>query len=247
MNRIIKVFLLLLISLNLISCNEDYPKTVSNLNGFWSIDSRYEIKINNFNQFPDTIKDLAEKHIIKKIGKQRIQEIKYVNGYISSDKPLTDKEKKQYTTTDLLYGEDSKESKEQDSKYNYPVYSIGFEYSDIKKGIEKFDLTLMIDNKGEIIKPIDFPNLNSINQRFVSIDSIHKILFDKKISSRELKIDLRFDRKNENLYYYTRTLIRKGSILGPSCFPEYEEHFKVNAVTGELIEYNSENSIEYHN
>ncbi|MEE9429711.1 MAG: hypothetical protein V3V16_01645 [Melioribacteraceae bacterium] len=248
MNRIIKVFLLLIISLNLISCSENYPKTVSQIDGFWSTNSRYEIDINNFNEFPEEIQDFTKQYLTRKIGKLNLDKSRFSYGYIASNKPINNKSKKNEIVA-LLYGEDSKENKELDTKYNYPVYSIGFEYSDLTKGIEKYDLTFIVDNNGKILKNISFPkvDLKSNNLNFIPLDSIHKILSERKISSRKLELDLRFDRKKQTTFYYARTFIRGGSIAGPSCFPEYQEHFKVNAITGEIIEYNSDDRIEYYN
>lgn len=248
MSRIIKVFLPLIIILNLISCNENYPKTVSHIDGFWSTNSRYEIEINNFNEFPEEIQSFTEQYLIEKIGKPNFYKSDFSYGYIASNKPIYNESKMNKIVT-LLHGEDSKENKDLDSKYNYPVYSIGFIYSDLSMGIEKYDLTFMVDNNGKILKDIAFPkvDLKSNNRNLIPIDSIHKILSDRKISSRKLELDLRFDRKNKTTFYYARTLIRSGSIIGPSCFPEYQEHFKVNALTGEIIEYNTDNRIEYYN
>ena len=236
--------------MNLISCNEkfeeNYPKTVSQLDGFWSTNSRYEIDINDFNEFPERIQNLAENYLTEKMGKQRFSKSNYTYGYIASNKQLNDKNNENEIVA-LLYGEDSKENKELDTKYNYPVYSIGFEYSDLTKGIKKYDLTLIIDNNGKILKHVNFPITDLENLNFVPIDSIHRILLKRKISSKKLELDLRFGRKDKSLFYYARTLIRAGSIAGPSCFPEYQNHFKVNALTGEIVEFNNENSIEYFN
>ena len=38
----------------------------------------------------------------------------------------------------------------------------------------------------------------------------------------------------------TSTHIRSGSILGPSCLTLEHPHFKMNAITGEIIEFNIE-------
>ena len=250
MNRIIKIFLLLIISLNLISCDEkfeeNYPKTVSQLDGFWSTNSRYEIDINDFNEFPERIQSLAKNYLIGKMGKQRFSESNYTYGYIASNKPINNKNNENEIVA-LLNGEDSKENNELDTKYNYPVYSIGFEYSDLTKGIKKYDLTLIVDNNGEILKHANFPKTDLKNLNFVSIDSVHRVLSKRKITSKKLELDLRFNRKDKSLFYYARTLVRAGSVAGPSCFPEYQEHFKVNALTGEIVEFDNENWTEYYN
>jgi hypothetical protein len=248
MNRLFRIFLLLIISLNFISCNENYPKIVSFEDGFWSTNSRYDVDVNNFDKYPLRIQNLARKYLIEKIGKSSFEKSKFNYGYISSNKSFNESERKNEMVS-ILYGEDSKENTELDTKYDYPVYSIGFELSDLKKGIEKYTLNFIMDNNGKILSNISFPkiNLNSESLNFVPIDSIHKILSQRKISSKKLQLDLRFMRKENSIFYYARTLIRTGSIFGPSCFPEYKEHFKVNALTGEIVEYKIENRIEYYN
>jgi hypothetical protein len=204
--------------------------------------------VNNFDKYPVRIQNLARKYLIEKIGKSSFEKSKFSYGYISSNKSFNKNERKNEMVS-ILYGEDSKENNELDTKYDYPVYSIGFELSNLKKGIEKYTLNFIMDNNGKILMNISFPkiNLNSESLNFLPIDSIHKILSQRKISSRKLELDLRFDRKKQTTFYYARTFIRGGSIAGPSCFPEYQEHFKVNAITGEIVEYNSDNRIEYYN
>jgi hypothetical protein len=252
MNRLIKTFLLFTVSLNLISCNQTfeqkYPKTVLFEDGFWNVESRYEVDVDSFEEYPKRIQDLAKEYLIGKIGEIKFNESKFSYGYIASNKTINNKYRKN-EMTELLYGEDSTKNKELDTKYNYPVYSIGFEFEDLKKGIEKYTLNFIMDNKGKVLMNISFPkiNLNSDNINFVPIDSIHKILSKRNITSEKLQLDLRYNRKEESIFYYARTLIKDGSILGPSCFPQYQEHFKVNAITGVIIEYNIENRIEYYN
>jgi hypothetical protein len=79
----------------------------------------------------------------------------------------------------------------------------------------------------------------------VPVDSIHKILSKRKITSKNLDLDLIFHRNDKSLYYYARTLIRAGSIAGPSCFPQYQEHFRLNALTGDIMRIDNENWKEY--
>ncbi len=248
MNRFIKIILVLIIILNLNSCkgkfDDNYPKTVSQLDGFWSTNSLYEIEIDNFNKFPDTIQYLTKNYLTERIGNKKFEKSKFTYGYIASNEPLNDSSKANFIDT-LLYEKDSEKNKGLDTKYNYPVYSIGYEYSDLKIGIEKFDLALIIDNNGKILKHINFPKLNSVDQNFIPLDSIHNILAKRKISSRNLKLVLRFDKKSQKTFYYARTFIKKGSITGPSCFPEHKEHFKINAITGKIEEFNSKNTTEY--
>jgi hypothetical protein len=251
MNRLIKIFLLFTISLNLISCNkmfeQKYPETVIFEDGFWAVESKYEVDINSFEEYPKRIQNLAKKYLIGKIGENKFEESKFSYGYIASNKSINEKYRKN-EMTELLYGKESIENAELDSKYNYPVYSIGFEMYDLKKGIEKYDLNFIMDNNGKILKRVNFPkiDLRSDIVNFIPIDSIHQILSRKKISRKKLELELRYNKKEESVFYYARTLIKNGSIAGPSCFPQKKEHFRVNAITGEIIEYNIESSNEYY-
>ena len=245
MYRLFIIFLLLIIGLNTISCNENYPETVAHVDGFWSTNSRYEIEVNDFNQFPDTIQKFAKNYLIEKIGKQKFEKSKFTYGYIASNKPLSNGNRND-AIIDSLLGKDFKENERLDEKYNYPVYSVGFEYSDLSKGIEKYDLNFIIDKSGKVLKHIDFPRIEPENINFVPMDSIHKILSKRKIKSKNLELHLQFDRNEESLFYYARTLVRPGSILGPSCFPEYQEHFKVNAITGKIVEFDPKRITEYY-
>jgi hypothetical protein len=97
----------------------------------------------------------------------------------------------------------------------------------------------MIDKNGIPIEDIDFPKAEFVN-KIIPIDSVHSELIRRKISYKKLNINLWFDKKTKSLFWGTNTLISKGSILGPSCFPKVKHHFKMNAISGKIIEYNSE-------
>ncbi len=231
----------------MISCEEkfeeNYPKTVSQLDGFISISNHHEVDIDSFNKFPERIKKTAKNYLINKIGKTKFDLSKYTYGYIEYNHSLNEKDK----ANNQDYGKRSQEKWW--SKYKYPFYNIGFEFSDLSNGIEKYDINLKMDDNGEIIQHINFPKIDtepdSLN--FVSVNTIHQILSKRRISSKNLELDLRFNRKDKSLFYYARTLIRAGSIAGPSCFPEYQEHFKVNAISGEIVEFDNDNWTEYYN
>ncbi len=233
----------------LISCiddkyEENYPQTVSLTDWCGSIKSRYEIKTNNIEEFPEQVQDSARKYLFGKIGKPFLDKTVFSYGYIFSNEPLDSRSEKNEHFA-MIYGEGSKEDRELDSKTNYPIYCFAFEYSDLDKGIEKYDLIFSIDNNGKIIKHIAFPNIESESINFIPVDSIHKILSNRKITSKNLDLDLRFNRNDKSLYYYARTLISTGSIAGPSCFPQYQEHFRLNALTSEIMRINSDNVSEY--
>ena len=245
MNRLSKIILLVFITFNLISCNENYPKRVSQHDGCWNINSRYEIATGNFNEYPKRIQQFSKNYLINNIGPTKFAQSTFTNGYIFSDKPITFENDKNEILA-LLNGEKSKELKALDNLYDYPVYCIGFEYVDLKKGIEKIDLNFTIDTNGNIIQHIAFPKINPEEQDIIPIDSIHSILLKRKISSRKLEIDLRYNREKQASFYHVRTFIRSGSIFGPSCFPEYHRHFKVNAVTAEIIEFDPDNPKDYY-
>lgn len=251
MSRFIKIIVLLIISLDFISCNEknaryeeNYPKTVSQLDGFISINYHRKTDIDSFNKFPKRIKKLASNYLINKIGKKRFDSSTYTWGYIAYNEETDSLNKK----NNQYYVLNSQEKEKWWSKYKYPFYNIGFEFSDLSNGIAKYDVNLKIDDSGEIIQDISFPKIDiePDNLNFISIDSIHKMLSERKISSQNLELDLGFNKGKQILFYYARTLIRGGSIAGPSCMPLYQEHFKVNVVTGEIVEYDFNNVGDYY-
>jgi hypothetical protein len=159
MNRHIKIFFLLIICLNLISCNEkheeNYPQTVSQMDDCGNIKSRFEIEISYLEEFPEYLQDSAKNYLIGKIGKPFFDQTVFNYGYIFSNQPINTKSKKN-DYFDIIYGEGSKEDRELDFKTNYPFYCFSFEFSDLSKGIEKYDLNFVIDNNGKFIKHIAF-------------------------------------------------------------------------------------------
>ena len=251
MNHSLKIIVLLFIYFIFSSCNQkleqDYPKTISYSDGLWSTGSIYEKNIDNFEDYPDSIQELINNYLIKEIGLPNFKKSMFNYGYIASNTIINDIDEVDKTIASLL-DQDSKRIEELETKYSYPVYGVGFRFSDIKKGIEKYDLTFMMDSKGEILKTIMIPKNNDLKPErlnFIALDSIHKILSERKVSSNKLILELRFDSKRQSLFYYASTLISKGSILGPSCLPEYQNHFKVNAISGEIVAFETNNYEEY--
>lgn len=250
MNHYLKIILLLYVSLIFNSCNQkleqDYPKTVSYSDELWSTNSLYEKNIDSFEQYPDNIQKLVNNYLTQEIGLLNLKKSRFNYGYIASNRIIKGADAEDEIMASI-FNKDSEEIKELEAKYNYPVYGIAFEFSDAKRGIKKYDLTFVIDSQGKIIKNITVPkvNLNTERLKFMTVDSIHKILSERNISSKKLNLLLRFDDKNETLFYYVSTLISKGSITGPSCLPESKKHFKLNAVSGEIVEFDL-NNLEYY-
>ena len=102
----------------------------------------------------------------------------------------------------------------------------------------------MLDRNGKLIKDIDFPKAEFAD-RIIPIDSVHSELIRRKIPYDKLNIHLWFDKRTESFIWSTNTLIREGSIMGPSCFPEVNYHFKMNANNGEITEFNFEKREDY--
>ena len=224
----------------ILSCNsyskDDYPKLgIIKTGTYHHIESCYFIETDDFNVFPENIRDSIENFYQKRIGLEYFKKLKFDFGYINSDKPIQPSKESEIDSLLFDYWEKPKIC---DSTYLYPVYTTAFniEYPEI--GIEKLAVNLVMDSNGNIIKDFQYPNFGNAadEKKIIPIDSVNSILVKRRIPSKKLYIDIRYNEKANSLYWFPNTLVRPGSIAGPSCFPEVEYHFFMDMFTGEIIE-----------
>lgn len=232
---------ILLFTFLLISCKdfsaENYPKLASKTGTYQHINSCYFMQSEDLNLFPKNIKDSIEIYYEKRIGKEYSKRLKFDFGYIYSDQPIRDLRNK--TLIDSIFDYEER-IKKCDTTYNYPVYTSAYNLVMEEIGIKKLGLNLVIDSKGKIIKDFQFPHFKkNINElKIIPIDSVNSILIERNISTKKLLVDIDYNEENQSLYWFPQTIISPGSITGPSCFPEIEYHFRMNMITGEIIEIN---------
>jgi len=242
-------FIFMLISINIISpfslslnffkdySIENYPKSASKTGTYEHIESCYFMQSGDINFFPKNIKDSIDIYYQKRIGKEYFKRLKFDFGYIYSDKPIQDLRNK--TLIDSIFDYEER-LKNCDTTNSYPVYTSAYSLIMEEVGIEKLGLNLVIDSKGRIIKDFQFPHFkeSSNERKIIPIDSVNLILKERKISTEKLHMSIDYDDEKQSLYWFPKTIIRPGSITGPSCFPEIEYHFFMNMFTGEIIEVN---------
>lgn len=250
MKKVIKIILYCLFSIFInFSCSKkllnkkDYPQIVIHEEGFYSIESCYTADIIDYNNVPEKIRIIIKKHLKNKLHQNYVEKVKFDYGFIHSNDKFPNEKRKMYGG--VIY--DDNIDKEQkincDSTFNYPVYDISYNLDLSKKGIKKLAFNFTIDSKGKIIRNRGLPNI--IDSTIIPIDSVNSILISRNISPEKLEIRLKYSQKKDALFWYTSTLIQQGSIVGPSCFPIINYHFKMNAITGELTDYNLENNDDY--
>ena len=239
-----KILSFILLIILFASCDkysrEKYPKLVSKTASYQDVNSCYSTEFESLNKIPNEIQNKISAYLKKRLGNENYQKLEFQNGYVLSDKPIKmEKTENEKAILALLGQENEIKKTDCDTILAFPIYSVLYQFNKTEIGIEKAELNLMIDKNGIPIEDIDFPKAEFVN-KIIPIDSVHSELIRRKISYKKLNINLWFDKKTESLFWGTNTLIREGSILGPSCFPELKHHFKMNAISGKITEYNSE-------
>ena len=126
--------------------------------------------------------------------------------------------------------------------FNYPLYSITYNLDFKKSGFKLFSLAFLMDNNGKIIDQMEFPKVKPNSEKFelISIEKFNEILKKRKISSENLFTEFNLDKKENSFFWYAKSWLSGGMASGQGCSATYKYHFKVNAITGELTEYNNE-------
>lgn len=199
------------------SCNkfsEEYPQPEIMTNGILHIGNCPSQSIKKLNQVPNNIQIAINEYLNKKVGEEYFKELKFDFGTV-------------YTN----------ENSECYKSYNYPVYSVGYKLNFKELGLNNFPLLFIMDNNGKIIDHAIFPNITNRNEKLnlISLDSIYSLVKKKDIAAEKLNIEF-FYNKQDKTYVWTVKTFLNGGIAGPSCIPEYEYHFNVNALSGELSE-----------
>ncbi|WP_298903547.1 hypothetical protein [uncultured Psychroserpens sp.] len=238
---------LLFLMLLLASCNKyarkNYPQFVSKPESYKHINSCYSADIQNLDDIPIDVKNNVISYLKNRLGNDNFQKLEFDHANVLSNR-LTDIETiKTKDNISALLGEEDKRS-DCDTISAFPIYSVVYQLKNPEIGIEKIGLNVMIDNNGKTIKDIEFPRAEFVDI-IIPIDSVHSELIRRKIPSKNLTIELWFDKKTESLFWSTNTVVRKGSIAGPSCFPEIDYHFKMNAITGKITTYTFETHEDY--
>jgi len=222
---------------------EKYPKLISKTARYQEINSCYSADFDSLNKIPSIIQNKISSYLKNRIGNINYQKLEFEDGYVLSDKPIKIERTESEKELLAIFGEEE-EKTDCDTIIAFPIYSVLYQFKKPEIGIEKVGINLMIDKNGNIIKDIDFPKVELID-KIIPIDSVHSELIRRKIPYKKLNIHLWFDKKTESFIWSTNTLIREGSIFGPSCFPEVNYHFKMNATNGKITEYDFEKREEY--
>ncbi|MBA6316910.1 hypothetical protein FLV31_19235 [Cellulophaga baltica] len=242
-----KILSFLLLIMLFTSCDkysrEKYPQLASKTESYKYVNSCHSAEFESLDKLPTEMQNKLTSFLKSRLGKNSFQKLEFDNGYVLSDKPIEIERTENESSILALLGQD-KEKTDCDSIIDFPIYSVIYQLKIPEIGIEKIGLNLMLDNKGKVIKDIDFPKAEFAD-RIISIDSVHSELIRRKIPYKKVNIELWFDKRTESFIWSTNTLIREGSIAGPSCFPEVQYHFKMNATNGIITEYDFEKREEY--
>jgi hypothetical protein len=243
----LKILSFLLLIMLFASCDKyshkKYPQLASKTESYKYVNSCYSAEFESLDKIPTEMQNKLTSYLKSRLGKNNFQKLEFDNGYVLSDKLIEIERTENESSILVLLGQD-KEKTDCDSILDFPIYSVVYQLKIPEIGIEKIGLNLMLDNKGKVIKDIDFPKAEFAD-RIISIDSVHSELIRRKIPYKKVNIDLWFDKRTESFIWSTNTLIRGGSIAGPSCFSEVQYHFKMNATNGIITEYDFEKREEY--
>lgn len=222
---------------------EKYPQLASKTESYKYVNSCYSAEFESLDKIPTEIQNKINIYLKDRLGKDNFQQLEFENGYVLSDKPIEIERTKSESGILALLGQ-NKEKTDCDTILAFPIYSVVYHLKKPELGIEKIGLNLMIDKNGKTIKDIDFPKAEFAD-KILPIDSVHSELIRRKIPYKKLNIDLWFDKRTESFIWSANTLIREGSIAGPSCFPEVIYHFKMNANNGKITEFDIEKTNDY--
>ncbi len=236
----VKIFSFLLLIILLASCDkysrDKYPQLASKIESYKYVNSCYSAGFESLNKIPTKMQNKIKSYLKNRLGSNNFQKLEFDNGYVLSDKPIEIERTENESSILALLGQD-KEKNECDSILDFPIYSVVYKLKMPEIGIEKIGLNLMLDKNGKLIKDVDFPK-TEFADKIIPIDSVHSELIRRKIPYKKLNIDLWFDKRTESFIWSANTVIREGSIMRPSCFPKINYHFKMNANSGEITEYN---------
>ncbi|WP_282163029.1 hypothetical protein [Ulvibacterium marinum] len=220
-----------------ISCNQfgnSYPKYVSISESYKPIEYCNSKEIDDLNDLPIKTQEFIKSHLIQKLGTHYFNELKVTNVEVFSDIVL-----EHFESLNDLVGKDNVTGNCSED-YDYPVYTITYNFDLKELGIQKIGLNLILDKNNKIIKDIEHEKDEFENIKY-SIDSVQSQLKQQNISHQNLKIYLGFDDESKTFTWNTYTVISEGSIAGPSCFPEYKYHFKMDSKTGKITKISNEN------
>ncbi len=238
---------ILLIGIAFLGCSDysrnSYPKeaNVQYNSGHQAILFCNTIETTDLTLLPDDIESFIHEYYNQKIGEKIYQQLDFYRCVISNNKfPLLE----DFTASDsLLYldwvfdiKKDLTDLTECDTSLTFPIYHVTYNLQLEKFGVESLMFYLIIDANKNVLSDIQFPD-NMANQdvKFIPIDAVHKLLIERNIPSNDMLISFIYD--DENAFFWVpSTKIAEGSILGPSCFPTYQTHFRMNAITGEVTE-----------
>lgn len=244
----LKLTFLFILILIVVSCNEyskeKYPQSVIVSTPHTHIIRYHELEVDSLSSIPNYIQEGITRHLKSRLGDNKFSVLIHESTNIWSDKPIRIEESN--SIANLLHGDNfltQKTGKGIDTIYKYPLYASNFKLKIPEVGIEEFRFQIIADKNAEIIKDIEYPEHGF--DTFTPINTIHNELIKRKISSDKLNIHLYFNEKSNSFIWSTNTLIRSGSITGPSCFPEVKQHFRVDAISGVITDYNEENNDEY--
>lgn len=207
------------------------------------MNSCFSADFGDLNKLPDDTRRNIENFFKKRLGSDYYERLEFKSGYVISDKPIEIERTKNEKSVLALLGQD-KEKTDCDTILSFPIYSVAYELEIPEIGIGKVGLNLMIDKNYNVIKEVEFPQAE-FTGKIIPIDSVHSELIRRKIPTEKLNIDLWYNKRSQSFVWSTSTLIREGSIFGPSCFPEMQYHFKMDAATGKITDYEYRNNSEY--
>lgn len=229
------------------SCNKyarkNYPKLATKTENYQYVNSCFTAEVDDINNLPISARNNVQKFLKNRLGEKYYDRLNFEIGYVLSDKPIEIERSESEKSILVLLGQ-QKDKTECDTVLAFPVYSVVYKLKITEIGIDNVGLNLMLDKNGDLLKDIEFPKVEFVD-KIIPIDSVHSELIRRQIPSKKSIIHLWFDKKNKSFVWSTSTLIREGSIFGPSCFPEVDYHFKMDAETGKITEYDYDKNTEY--
>lgn len=194
----------------------------------------YQTEYSDLAGFPPYIRDSIAGYIENTVGKSAYEYLVLLRVLRSTNyKPPVDTI---FRSSDGLQAIDLNADCEPycDTTVGYPIYSVLYGFRQNGLGADLY-FDMHLDSLGNVVDSLGFPKIGDNGFHLVPLDSFVSLLIEQRIPSNNLEIYLSCD-ESGSFSWLAAKKVSDGSILGPSCFPQYEKLLMIDAVTGEEVD-----------
>ncbi|MGB1040409.1 MAG: hypothetical protein ACPGVD_06020 [Flavobacteriales bacterium] len=196
---------------------------------------------NNFKELPVLIQEKSLAYLDKYCSGEFRANLVFMDVEVVSDSTQITKTEV-FKNDTLTYTKDIENIEDYFEVDSNAFLKFCFKTSSEKIGIAPFGISFWMKKNGEIIKPCYFSKYGFMNNgdKIIPISKVHDEIEKRKIDLEGLTINLIYSEKENTLFYFVKKSFKYG--LGyESCFPSYKQYFKMDALFGDVTEYNKYN------